>query len=167
MLQISRRHLRVVSNDPLWDSGSWSISIHFFHVHSRVRVSFSSLQWLLACIFLFFSGKPISRSWGSYSHPHHSLPYLIPNMWHLSLETRKCAASYLFPRHSWTWNMNVLGLLKQATSYVNWKQKLALCTGFSNILEQPGIKCRMHFQVTSNKSKKEVRLLLNIAIAFC
>lgn len=134
---------------------------------SRVGVSFSSLQWLLACIFLFFSGKPISQSWGSCSHPHHSLPYLILNMWHLSLETRKCAASYLFPRNSWTWSINVFELLKQATSYVNWKWKLALSTGFSNILEQSGIKYRMHFQLTSNKSKKEGRLLLNIAIASC
>lgn len=167
MFQISRNHLRVVSNDPLRESGSWSISLDFFHVHSRVGVSVSSLQWLLAYIFLFFSGKPISQSWGSWcSHPHHSLSYLIPNMWGLSLETRKYASSYLFPRHSLTWSMNVLRLLKQATLYVNWKWKLALSTGFSNILEQSGIKCRVHFQVTSNKYKKEGRLLLNVAIAY-
>lgn len=168
MLQISRNHLRIISNDPLWDSGSWSISLHFFHVHSKVGVSLSSLQWLLAYIFLFFSGKPISQAWGSCcSHPHHSLPYLIPNMWRLSLETRRHAASYLFPRHSWTWNTNVFELLKQATSYVNWKRKTALSTEFSNILEQSGIKCTMHFEGTSNKSRKEGRLLLNIAIASC
>lgn len=35
--------------------------------------------------------------------------------------------------------------------------------GFSNILEQSEIKRRVHFQVTSNKSRKKGRLFFDIA----
>lgn len=103
---------------------------------------------------------PIMRT--PLSHPHHSLPYLTPRMWGISLATKRQIQDISFPGIPglviWTF------MVCSASSLIcELKVKAFFCLfGFSNILEQTGIKWREHFQVVANQSKRKSRLLFNI-----